>query len=92
MLGELVKNDQAFSSQARIQVGSLAQDSIVGSSRGTAPPAQALHDPPASSITVMLPIGSCYFVRDLLAQSLGVVDFLAAVQSGWPLGNLQTSI
>ena len=85
MLGKLLKNDQAFSNQVRIQVGSLAEGSIMGSSCDTKPPPQALHDPSAPSITVMLPIGSCYFMRDLLAHSLGVVDLLAAVQSGWPL-------
>ena len=89
--GKLVKNDQAFSNQARIQVGSLAQGSIVGSSHGTKPPAQALHDPSAPSVTVMLPIGSCYFMRDLLAYSLGVVDLLDAVQSRWPLGTFKIS-
>lgn len=38
VFGKLVKNDRAFSSQARIQVGRLAQGSIVGSSCGSKPP------------------------------------------------------
>lgn len=89
VLGKLVKNEQAFPNQARIQVGSLAQGSIVGSCRDTKPPPQALHDPSVPSVTVMLPIGSCYFMRDLLAHSLGGVDLLAAAQSGWPLGTFK---
>lgn len=89
VLGKLVKKDQAFSSQATIQVGSLALGSIVGSSHGTKPPPQVPHDPSAPSITVMLLIGNCYFMRDLLTLSLGVVDLLAALQSGWPLGTFK---
>lgn len=72
-----------------IQVDSLAQGSIVGSSHGTKPIPQTLQDPSASAITVMLPICSCYFLRDLLAHSCGVVYLLAAVQSSGPLGTFK---
>lgn len=83
VLGRLVKNDQVFCNQARIQAGSWAQSS--GRSHGTMPPPQALHDLSALYIMVMLPIDSCYYMRDLLAHSLGVLDLLPTVESGWTL-------